>query len=324
MSKTKLLAQGGYGCVYHPGPKCNKKIDNNYVSKLMIDNKSSRNEYDISTIIRKNIENYKDFFIIMEKKCKVNYNLIDKIKKDCDIVKKKKKFIMMHSKYIDSYELIDYLDKINITDTFLIHLLSDILKRIIILYDNGIIHMDMHFRNILVSKMTNKLFVIDFGLALNKNNFYINQSLNMNYLKEFWSYYKTDVIYWPIEYCLLALLIKHDELLNIHNIMETIEDYYTNSIYSTFLKDKHTFIESTYDYFKKYEIMNKKKAIKELLTFSYSWDYYRIAVKLLVILIKQKMNDSNLQYLLLLMANPIPTLRPSFQEIKDIIEIYKE
>lgn len=324
MSKTKLLSQGGYGCVYYPGVKCNQTLDKTYISKLMIDNKNSRNEYNISTIIRNNVQDYKDFFIIMEKKCKVNYNLIDKIKKDCDIVKKKKKFIMMYSKYIESYELIDYLKTKKITDLLLLDILSNILNKIIILYEAGIIHMDLHFRNILVSKETHKLFIIDFGLALNKNKFYDNNSLNMTYLKEFWSYYKTNVIYWPIEYCLLSLLIKEDELLNKELIMDTIEDYYNNSIYSTFINNKSKFIDSTYDYFKQFETMNKKKTIKELLTFSYSWDYYRLGIKLLTILIKENMVTSTLQYICLLMANPIPTLRPSFQEIKDIIEIYKE
>ena len=230
----------------------------------------------------------------------------------------------MYSKYIESYELVDYLKKKKITDIILLELLSDILKKIIILYENGIIHMDMHFRNILVSKKTNKLFVIDFGLALNKNKFYENNLLNMRYLKDFWSYYKTNVIYWPIEYCLLSLLIKEEEELNKYNIMITIKDYYANSVYSTFLKDRSKFIDSTYDYFKQFETMNKKKVIKELLTFSYSWDYYRLAIKLLNILIKEDSTKSNMQYILLLMANPIPILRPSFQEIKDIIEIYKE
>ena len=60
MKESILLNQGGYGCVYHPAIKCengkNKKIikekASEYISKIQFDDKSSRNEIEISKLLK--------------------------------------------------------------------------------------------------------------------------------------------------------------------------------------------------------------------------------------------------------------------------------
>ena len=59
---SKLLSQGGFGCVYHPGIKCDGKKDKKkYVSKLQINDYTAFNEVEIGEII-KTIPNYHLFF----------------------------------------------------------------------------------------------------------------------------------------------------------------------------------------------------------------------------------------------------------------------
>ena len=60
---SKLLSQGGFGCVYHPGIKCDGSKDKKkYVSKLQINDYTAVNEVQIGKLI-KSIPNYNLFFI---------------------------------------------------------------------------------------------------------------------------------------------------------------------------------------------------------------------------------------------------------------------
>ena len=64
----KLIASGGFGCVFSPALKCegsNKRVKNN-ISKLMT-NKNAKEEYNELLNVReklKNLENYKDYYLI--------------------------------------------------------------------------------------------------------------------------------------------------------------------------------------------------------------------------------------------------------------------
>ena len=56
---SKLLSQGGFGCVYYPGIRCkNSKDDDDmieYVTKLQRDNFNSQNEAAIGLRIQKDV-----------------------------------------------------------------------------------------------------------------------------------------------------------------------------------------------------------------------------------------------------------------------------
>ena len=62
---SKLLSQGGFGCVYYPGIRCSKaKNDDNmedYVTKLQRYNFNSKNEANIGLRIAEDID-YKYFY----------------------------------------------------------------------------------------------------------------------------------------------------------------------------------------------------------------------------------------------------------------------
>ena len=48
MSTSKLLSEGGFGCIYYPGISCNGKslYNKNVVSKLQKNDETSKNEID--------------------------------------------------------------------------------------------------------------------------------------------------------------------------------------------------------------------------------------------------------------------------------------
>ena len=53
---SQLLSQGGFGCVYYPGIKCNGKTDprTNVVTKLQKMDFNASNEIKIGEMIKKN------------------------------------------------------------------------------------------------------------------------------------------------------------------------------------------------------------------------------------------------------------------------------
>ena len=82
---TQLINQGGYGCVYYPGLRCNpctkdkpcktKFEKNKYVSKIQVlDNNT--NEYTVSKIIT-SILSFENYFAPIVNLCKVELNRFD-------------------------------------------------------------------------------------------------------------------------------------------------------------------------------------------------------------------------------------------------------
>ena len=105
MSLSKLLSQGGFGCIYYPGIKCNSKREDNknVVTKLQKNDESSKNEINIGEIIM-NIEDYQLYFLPVIGSCPINLGSINKsLLEQCDIVNKDKdeqKYILMEIPYV--------------------------------------------------------------------------------------------------------------------------------------------------------------------------------------------------------------------------------
>ena len=60
---SKLISQGGYGCIYHPGfdPKDNSVLNKDTVVKLQHKNAVSENEIQVSKLIM-SIPNFSFYF----------------------------------------------------------------------------------------------------------------------------------------------------------------------------------------------------------------------------------------------------------------------
>jgi len=316
MVKSSLLAQGAYGCVYYPGLSCGKTDISKYVSKLVRDDKTSRTEYNIGQLV-KTIPHYDKLYIIPEKKCKITNTYVNEIKEGCKMIEKhsnNSKFIILYSKYLESDELSDVLINNEMDYYKLLKLSYTIYKRISSLLSAGIIHMDLHFSNILISKK-NKVYAIDFGLCLDQSKFMIGETPNMAYLHENWFSYKPDWPSWTIEYILLSLMIKEKVTLTKENIKTAIDSYYKEHSTLSFFLNKSA-IKYSYSYFESYANHSNNHNIKKLLLFSNTWDYYKLGHHVLSYMRRKSIDFPELKWLLLMMMNPNPELRPTTEELK--------
>ena len=324
MTQSKLLGQGAYGCVYYPSYSCDgKEKDTLYVSKLTKNNKASKNEYDIGKLVKK-IPNYSKKFLIVEKRCKIKQPQVDAIKTGCNFIHKRSypSYVLLYSRYLKSIELYDFLKEKKLSRLKFLEIIYSIYKRISELYSVGVIHMDLHFYNILVSKKTEKLYVIDFGLSLDSNQFFKGDHINLSYIEKNWFMKRPFSPSWTLEYIFISLMVKENEELNKINILETIREYYDyNKVIYTYLDTDY--IQNTYEYYKSLEYNSRETNIKLLLQYTNTWDYYKLAYHILNYMNSLIVFDE-LKWLLLLMMHPIPSFRPTKDELQEHFNNYLE
>jgi len=323
MTNPTLLSQGAYGCVYYPGYKCNNGVTTKYVSKLIQKDKYSTNEYKISKKIRKKIKHYENIFVVIEKKCNIQKSNIDTIKDKCSLLKKNKKYQLLYSRYIKSIELHKYIYDNNIGSKEVLTIFHNIFLSLNKLTQINIIHMDLHFSNVLVKDTIDNLYIIDFGLSLDIDLFFIDKKINIEYLKKYWFSYGTCIgSNWTLEYVFISLMIRENQKLNNENILSTIKKYYENNkIIKHYLGDKY--LDETFKYYKLLANKSNSSNIKYLLGFSHTWDNYKLGSHILSLLLKKDIVNKPIEYLMLLLFHPIPTLRLNNEEIFSILKVMK-
>ena len=107
-----LLAQGTYGCIYHPGMSCSHEPPNaKYITKIHSPNeRTANNEIAISKKIQ-TIPNYESYFSPVLEDCKVNLAKIEREEaKKCTFVKDVNKiYISTRTRYIEGDTLLKYI-----------------------------------------------------------------------------------------------------------------------------------------------------------------------------------------------------------------------
>ena len=118
---ARLVNQGAYGCLYHPGLRCNGSPmdDLRYATKLVVQDEVAENEVAVGNAV-KNIVNYSVNFVPVIDTCTVNLGRVRQnnphVLDRCDIVteqtpKPKPKFVLMKMPYIDSLYFYDYIGR---------------------------------------------------------------------------------------------------------------------------------------------------------------------------------------------------------------------
>jgi serine/threonine protein kinase len=324
--KNDLLSSGAYGCVFYPSYSCNGKprYKKTLVSKLTKNNFITETEYSTSQIV-KTIPNYKEHFIVVESQCPIVKKDLNesKMKESCEIVKEDKhpektKYIILYSKFSKSIELQDYLE---VNNTFKVFIRTYFLlsKKINLLIQKKIIHNDLHFSNVLYDLTKGNLLIIDFGLSLQAEKFYLsNGELNMTYLRKVFFNYSPSWNWWSIEFHLLCYII-HNGDIDDKFITDTIDEYLDHhKIIKNISGDFYnTFKTSSFEYFShSLEGLSVEKKIKFLLSFWNTWDHYKIALHFINIYLQKKMNSPEFMMVLLLLINPNPEYRPSGLELR--------
>ena len=326
---SKLIDEGGYGCVFYPGINCKNKMIKN-VSKIQIDDFTAKNEIKVSNRIKK-IENYEIFFLPVKKHCKIKINKLNSnLLKDCDILKNSndEKFISMEIDYINNISFHKLLTAENLNNNVIYIQIIDTYKYLIqsvkMLIKNNIIHYDLKGENILISKKTLTPYIIDFGLSIDV------KTLKPSMWSEYFYVYYPKYYLWCLEIHCICYLLHESDKLTLTAV---------NNMCNTFIDNNKALVIFSNDFKSKYknlckqflsQFIGKKKndIINELLKYKETWDNFSISILYLktlgYIFDKEFINNSfiiKFSLLLLQNINPYPDERFSIDETIDLFDL---
>ncbi len=185
----KVVAAGGYGCVFNPALKCVNNDDRKpkYVSKLML-KKYALSEYDDITKFKNDLEiipNYKDYFLVdgfnICSPDKLTKDDLEDYSKKCRTLKKDGITIENINSKLDNLislnmpngglDFGNYLEKHQTYNDLIMSnnsLINLLLKGILPMNKLGIYHCDIKESNILIDVEKDKMFarLIDWGLSV--------------------------------------------------------------------------------------------------------------------------------------------------------------
>ena len=291
MKGGKLLAQGGYGCVFLPGINCNgtSMTSKKYVSKIQKFDSTARNEIEIGKILQI-INGYYNHFSPVCKFCNIDVATIkDDDKKKCTVFKKKgtKKFVVMKLLYIKGQDLIDYIihhtNSIQIVSN-LIHSYNHLLRTLTMLIGREIIHFDFKGTNILFNEIMQVPLLIDFGLSIQM------KKINKNNLQNIFYTYAPEYYVWSLEIHYLCFLLHRNKNPTTSDLKHIAEVFTTNNkglknFSPNFLKK---YEEKCYKQMKYYNSLEYNSRIEKILNYWKTFDNYSLSIMYLKFI-----NDSN-------------------------------
>jgi len=204
----KLLAEGGYGCVFTPGINCDGSTMKlkKYASKIQRFDSSAKNEIKIGKIIQE-LNGFEHHFAPVLKYCEVDVAKIqDDDKNKCSVFKKKKtkSFVVMKMQYVEGEDFLDYL----INQKNSVQLVSNIIlsynhlcKSLSMLASKDVAHYDIKGSNILFDKNREIPLLLDFGLSVKMS------AVSTSTLKSMFYVYAPDYYIWPVEVHYMCYLV---------------------------------------------------------------------------------------------------------------------
>jgi serine/threonine protein kinase len=325
---SKLIDQGGFGCVFYPGIECDGSVSKNpkYISKLHKKNYHVVNEYNVGKNVSK-IPLYGYYFAPIVNMCNIDIAKIDKRERDmCRVVTKtnsSSKFVVMKMPYIKNVSLVKYITNPNIDKkeivTYIIYLYKFLLNSLKMLNTSGIVHFDLKIPNILIEIKTKNPIIIDFGLSLMVKN------LGPDTYSKYFYTYNAGYFIWPVDVHIINYVINvnynltYDELVIL--VDTNIKANHALSIFSEgFVKRYRDLTINTY---KKYTNMPGETVVTELVKNCNTWDSYALSEMFLCLvnfMSYDGFTDNRLikdfSELLLLNIHPNAAKRLSFDETK--------
>ena len=280
-----LLAQGTYGCIYHPGMSCNhEQLSTKYITKIHSPNeRTANNEITISKKIQ-TIPNYESYFSPVLEDCKVNLAKIEREEAEkCTFVKDvNKTYISTRTRYIEGDTLLKYIEKHDsLTTIYFIY--NKLCKSVEKLAKHDIVHFDLRENNMIITKQGQPI-IIDFGISIDFST--IKKTLSS--LKPIFYAYTTKYKPWCIEIVLISYMVQHNTTnISIEKIME-IFDEVTNH----FEKIPYLPLPKYREHFKNHVAPNV--SLPQLLETYKRWDTYAVAIILIQMLEKTKQTPSQI------------------------------
>jgi serine/threonine protein kinase len=279
---SKLLSQGGFGCVYHPGIKCDGTKDKKrFVSKLQTNNYASVNEVDIGKVVEK-IHNYKLFFLPIIEYCKINITEIDSnLIEKCNTLHDNTDLVLMKMNYIKNIGFYDFIDQINkpLIISTIMNLYLSLLNSIELLANKNIVHYDLKDENILLDKKNKSPIIIDFGISLNMNNFTLEN------VEDFFYVYAPDYYIWSFDIHFICFLtsniIEDTQVLTEEHIRTISYDCVKNNKIMTFFSDEfqENYKQQCIKFLSSFTNKTKGEILKKVIVKKNydTWDNYAIS-----------------------------------------------
>lgn len=278
---SKLISQGGFGCVYYPGIKCDGSKDSrrNVVTKLQRKNPTAENEIYIGELIKR-IPNYRMFFLPVIDSCPVNIRDVDsELITDCKVVASSGDlpFILMTIPYVSNRGFFETLTDfslgkkqilLTITETY-----SYLLSAIKYLLDANVVHFDLKGENVLYNLVSTDPQIIDFGISLPISK------VTPGTWRQYFYAYAPEYYVWPLEVHLINFLLHESSPLKKSDIPD---------IASRFTKNNKALEPFSADFREKYQSLcevclqtyigkPKEQVIPLLVKQHPSWDNYSLS-----------------------------------------------
>jgi len=176
-NESKVINQGGFGCIFYPSLPCKKEQTNveqakEYVSKLVERNFSSKNEIDVGEIVKK-IPFYSLYYVPVLENCAANLSKVgSKEIKKCNIIDKEEahvKYILLKMKYLKNIKFTEYLLK-NKSKKHILNIIFDTYSYFLFsleqLMNYEVVHFDFKWDNAVIDLKTELPVILDFGISI--------------------------------------------------------------------------------------------------------------------------------------------------------------
>ena len=279
---SNLLSQGGLGCVYYPGGKCDGKTDprKNVVTKLQRRNFNADNEIKIGKLVRR-IPNYRLFYLPVVKSCPVSLREIDNsVISECEIVSRsdKLKYVLMEIPYVSNLPFFGIISDVSVGKKRLILTMTEsfrfLLDAIGYLLDDGIVHFDIKGENILYNTVSNEPQLIDFGISIPINE------IGAKNLKDYFYTYAPEYYVWPMEVHIINFLLHETKKELTYRDAASIATSYakSNSALNVFSPDfRRMYLENCKKTADIYVGVPRKDALSTLIGMYGTWDCYALS-----------------------------------------------
>lgn len=283
----KKLAEGGYGCVFHPEINCRglETANMQYVSKIQQKDFSAENEIKIGEIIKQGVKNMPgnpliNNFAPVLSSCPINMSQL-KVPDigECKVLHRvdQSNLILLKIRFIDSVDFDSYVIDNKNTSAILLTLISafnHLLKSIKILQKVKVVQFDLKGQNIVFDTKKLQPIIIDFGLSLPMESITNDNLLNYFYI------YAPEYYVWPLEVHYLNLILHISEEPTRDEIKDLVQSYVKanaalDGFSASFKKDFENSCEEQLLYYNTLTLTERKNLI---LRFWNTWDNYSLSV----------------------------------------------
>lgn len=320
---SKLLSQGGFGCVFYPGISCNGKPskDPSVATKVQKRDFNSQNEAEIGEIVS-GISGFEMFFLPVVSDCAVNIRQAsNKALHKCDVVKDlEDEYVAMDVPYVNQTDVPEMLQTLSAKDMILtiVESYRYLLMALDKLINANVVHFDLKLENVLFKKDTTNPRIIDFGISIPVDR------LNADNMKDYFYVFAPDYYVWCPQICVISFLVNETSSTLTADDVEEIAELHTegNRALDAFsVEFRDNFKQLLLLELKEYVGVKRQKVIDAMLASHPTWDNYSLSVmflRLLTLLFPTDDHKNKLVILfsqiLLMNIHPNPARRLTIQE----------